>query len=178
MAGPAQRSQVVLDTTGEPPAGLDIGLCLAEFRRSAYDEWRSFLVPLGERKYLIVDDSQTIRMALQRMLEVSGIRKEHIEAVEDGAAALKAFAKSRPEVVFVDIELPKMKGDELARKILKQEPRTRIVVVTGADRADPRVRLLVSQGAFEVLEKPIRLERVRTLLSLIESDDSGYSRLH
>lgn len=72
------------------------------------------------KKILIVDDEAYIRLLIEQTLEEleeSGVRL--LEA-EDGYSALELILEERPQLVFLDVMIPKMNGFELCRKV-KQE---------------------------------------------------------
>lgn len=119
-------------------------------------------------RFLVVDDSLTVRIVLQDFLAKCGVPADGIVTAEDGEQALLLFRKVRPEVVFLDIEMPRMDGHTAGVAMLAEDPRVRIVVTTSVDRDDPRVRDLLARGAFDLVEKPVRLERVKGLLRILE----------
>lgn len=129
------------------------------------------------RRYLIVDDSPVIRMGLERNLQQMRVPAESITSVGTAEEALEHFEKHGAEVVFVDLTLPGMSGDEAALRMFEIDPHTRLVVVTAADRGAPEVRRLLSMGAFAVLEKPVRFDDLRALFAELEREESGAGRI-
>lgn len=119
-------------------------------------------------RFLVVDDSLTVRIVLQDFLAKCGVPADQIATAEDGEQALAVFRKFRPGVVFLDIEMPRMDGHAAGTAMLAEDPRVRIVVTTSVDRDDSRVRDLLARGAFDLVEKPIRLERIRGILRILE----------
>ena len=119
-------------------------------------------------RFLVVDDSLTVRIVLQDFLAKSGVPVDRIATAEDGEQALEAFRRLRPDVVFLDIEMPRLDGHAAGVAMLADDPRVRIVVTTSVDRDDPRVRDLLARGAFDLVEKPVRLERVKGILRILE----------
>ena len=105
-------------------------------------------------KVLIVEDSAVIAGHLKGLLEsdpeirILAIAKNGIEAV--------AMARNlRPDVITMDILMPKMDGVKATRLIMREAP-TRIIVVTAsADRVESRPAFeAIKEGALTVLEKP------------------------
>lgn len=130
------------------------------------------------REFLVVDDSQVIRMTLQRMLQrEGGVDPEDIRAAEDGEEAMELFYESPPDIVFMDIDMPGMDGEQAATAMLEEKPEIRIVVVTAMNRGDKRVTNLISMGAFEVVEKPIHSEDIADIFALLEREESGAGRI-
>jgi DNA-binding NtrC family response regulator len=132
---------------------------------------------LFESSVLLVDDSETILETLKETLQHLGVPGEKIFVATNPKDALKIFLGQRPPVVFMDLDLDGASGDAAAIKILKAAPSTKLIVMSGYDRHDPRVRDLVSAGAYEFLEKPLRVARLQQLMQLIDSEEKGLRRV-
>lgn len=117
---------------------------------------------------LIVDDDPSVRASLVKLLERDGVG---VVTAEDGEEALAAFAEHEPDVVVMDVIMPRMDGIEVCRR-LKGDPRSRltpVVLVTGLDAREDRIRG-IEAGADDFLSKPFDavelLARVRSLLRM------------
>ena len=102
---------------------------------------------------MVVDDSRTITIALQRILESDGYLTL---AAFDGAEAVVLAKRYRPDLILMDIVMPRMNGFEATRTILSDEltQHTSIVIISGNDQQSDRIwgsRL----GAKGFLAKPI-----------------------
>lgn len=128
-------------------------------------------------KVLIVDDAPPVRMLLRSYLGKLGIRDDAITLAQDGEEGIAAFDAGSPDLVFVDIEMPKKGGEETATYMLGKRPDLRVIVMTAVEESDARVKQLRSWGVFAVLPKPVRLERVRELLDLIEEEQRNVQRI-
>ena len=76
---------------------------------------------------LVVEDDEGVRSLFTRSLEGDGWS---VDEAENGAIALERVAAHRPDLVLLDVLLPKVRGPELAEKLLKKLPKTRILVVS------------------------------------------------
>jgi DNA-binding NarL/FixJ family response regulator len=76
---------------------------------------------------LIADDSGLVRKAMRNYLEAAGFRVS--EAV-DGMAAVEQACPSNPDVVVLDLAMPKMNGFDAARRLHQTVPRTHLVLFT------------------------------------------------
>ena len=81
-------------------------------------------------KLLIVEDNASVRKLIRRA--TADIAEETIER-EDGADALEAYEKHLPDVVLMDVKMPRMDGLTASRHILQRYPHARIVIVTDYD---------------------------------------------
>lgn len=83
----------------------------------------------GSVRILIVDDHAMLREAVRLLLESRSEFQVCGEA-EDGAQAVEKAAELKPDVVVLDIGMPKMNGFEAARKIKVVSPRSQIVILS------------------------------------------------
>jgi CheY-like chemotaxis protein len=88
-----------------------------------------------EVNILIVEDNVAIRRLIRRT--VSHLVAD-IHECEDGADALKAYSEYRPDLVFMDVRMPRMDGLTATKEILNVHPEARIVIVTDYDEDDLR----------------------------------------
>jgi putative two-component system response regulator len=119
-------------------------------------------------KILVVDDDAVNRELLQEFLVAEGLE---VVTAPDGRSSLDAFARLKPDLVLLDVNMPFLDGFEVCRR-LKHNPDTRltpVVLVTGLSATEDRVRG-IKAGADGFLSKPVDhselLAHVRSLLSL------------
>lgn len=129
------------------------------------------------RTYLIVDDSPVICATLKKMLAQAGVDDRDMEAVQSGDEAMDRFYEVDPDVVFMDIQMPGMDGEQTASMMMTENPELKVIVVTGMGSEDDRVKNLRSMGAFELLEKPIHSDDVNRVLQLLDREESGAGRI-
>jgi len=111
----------------------------------------------------IVDDEEHLRTTVSRALRGEGYRTA---VFPDGAEAWQSFAVSLPDLVILDIIMPRMDGRELCRRIRAVSARVPVMFLTSRDEEFDRV-LGLSIGADDYLCKPFSLRelvaRVRVL---------------
>ncbi len=116
------------------------------------------------QRILIVDDEPAVREALQRSLAFEGY---DTEVAVDGADALERAAVYRPDLLVLDIQMPRMDGLTAARRIRATGDTTPILMLTARDTVGDRVTGL-DAGADDYLVKPFELDelfaRIRALL--------------
>jgi len=106
-------------------------------------------------RVLVVEDNGDLRDMMCALLQSRG---SIVLGAADGRSALALAAQQRPELAFVDIDLPDMSGYEVA-KALKAQGGIRLVAVTGYGQADDVQRALAA-GFARHLKKPVRLEEL------------------
>ena len=110
---------------------------------------------------LVVDDEPAIRSAIGR-----AFADLTIIPVETVAAALTAMKESYPDLVILDQNLPDGNGLELVAKLRAVDPDIPVVLLTGHGSVDLAVEAL-KQGVTDFIEKPFKLERLRTTVGLL-----------
>jgi DNA-binding NarL/FixJ family response regulator len=104
-------------------------------------------------RVLIVDDQQLMREGLRTLLDLeSGIQVAGEAA--DGAAGLDAARALRPDVILMDIRMPRMDGVEATRRLRAEDPDARVIVLTTFDE-DELVLEAVRAGARGYLLKDV-----------------------
>jgi CheY-like chemotaxis protein/curved DNA-binding protein CbpA len=106
-------------------------------------------------RVLLAEDNDQLAAAIEALLRRQGLT---VERVGDGVEALERIAKSPPDLLLLDLKLPRLHGIELLKK-LRQIPHTSalpVVIITGAYRGDPYVRAAKALGVSAYLEKPFK----------------------
>jgi two-component system response regulator MprA len=121
----------------------------------------------GKQRVLVVDDDKAVRESLRRSLEFNGY---DVSVASDGAealAGLSAGAGSAPDVVVMDVMMPRLDGIETTRALRAAGNDVPILVLTARDAVGDRVEGL-DAGADDYLTKPFALQellaRLRALL--------------
>lgn len=101
---------------------------------------------------LIVDDSEMIRLYLQAVLQ----EKYALRMAQDGVEALELYRRKRPEVCLLDMNMPRMGGLEVIRRIRRIEADNDLfILVLTADDSNEQMTLALNEGANDYLVKPI-----------------------
>lgn len=109
-------------------------------------------------KILVVDDDLKNRKILKDVLEINNF--EVLEA-ENGIEALEVIYENKPDVILLDIMMPRMNGFEVCRRI-KKDPELSyipVIMITALTDRDSRLRG-ISEGANDFISKPIDLKEV------------------
>lgn len=105
-------------------------------------------------RVLIVEDSPTVRELLARIL-CSDPAIEVVGTAETGEEAIEAVERTRPDIITMDVHMPRMNGFDATRRIMETYP-TPIVIVSGAADATDTAKVFraFEAGALAVLRKP------------------------
>jgi DNA-binding NarL/FixJ family response regulator len=113
---------------------------------------------------LIADDNGLFAMALQGVLGAD----ESINVVghaSDGEEAARLVAELGPDVVLMDLSMPRVDGFEATRKIRSATPGTAVVVLTGSLDSDDRARAMAAGAAGYVTKDRILADLVSAIRS-------------
>jgi two-component system chemotaxis response regulator CheY len=111
---------------------------------------------------LIVDDSRVVRTIARRILENLSYS---VEEVEDGMTGLRACREKMPDLIFLDWNLPQMKGLEFIKSVRGQREGGHPVILFSATERDPdEVASAFAAGANELVMKPFDGSLMRATL--------------
>ncbi|HEX5709646.1 MAG TPA: response regulator [Pyrinomonadaceae bacterium] len=118
---------------------------------------------------LVVEDFEDNRFMMRRLLEMSGYRV--VEAV-NGAQAVEVATEERPDLILMDLSLPKLDGLAATRRIRQHDGLTKvpIVAVSAHDTADFHAEALAA-GCNEYVTKPIDFDLLESLLTRLTTED-------
>ena len=103
-------------------------------------------------KVLVVDDDDGIREYLRDLL--TGADYEVIEA-DDGDRALRLFETEGPDIIMLDLRMPRVDGAEVLKKVRATRPEVPVIVMTGYVDVEVAMEVM-KEGAFEYLIKPAK----------------------
>ena len=110
---------------------------------------------------LCVDDEEQNLVVFREVFESTDYT---VYTAMDGMDALAQVREKRPDVVFLDIAMPQMRGDEALPLIYQVDPDIAVIVVSGRTSEDA-ARDLLKVGAFDYIYKPFGIYR---LLDVVE----------
>ncbi len=121
---------------------------------------------------MVVDDSMTVRNVMGRDLQNNGFE---VILAKDGVDAIEQLRHTVPDIMLVDLEMPRMDGFELTRRVRVDDNLREVPILVITSRAGSRHRDQAMQlGANGYMSKPYRLDDlVRSIHSLTDEDAGG-----
>jgi len=111
---------------------------------------------------IIADDDESIQKVLKDLLETIGLNV--LATASNGKDAKELFFKLRPDVMFLDINMPKYDGIYALEKIKKIYPNANIIIVTGEHISEIQEKVL-KLGAIEIISKPFSIDDIKNVIS-------------
>jgi DNA-binding NarL/FixJ family response regulator len=118
---------------------------------------------------VIADDQSLVRTGFRMILAADGI--EVVAEAVDGTEAVSAVRRTRPDVVLMDIRMPRMDGLEATRQIMAAGDETRVIILTTYD-LDHYVYGALTAGASGFLLKDVTPEYLVAAVRLVRSGDA------
>ncbi|MDG1528184.1 MAG: sigma-54 dependent transcriptional regulator [Polaribacter sp.] len=109
-------------------------------------------------KILIIEDEAAIRRVLKKIISEEN-ETYNVEEAEDGLQGIEMIMNTDYDLVFCDIKMPKMDGEEVLEKAKKIKPETPIVMISGHGDLETAVNTM-RLGAFDYISKPPDLNRL------------------
>jgi DNA-binding response OmpR family regulator len=111
------------------------------------------------KKVLVIEDSRNIVAVVKIALEACGYE---VKVAQDGVAAMEEVFASRPDLILLDLVIPKMDGFMVLEGLKKEEKTRNIpVIVISAKAAEEDIKRARELGASEYMVKPFNPEELR-----------------
>jgi len=99
---------------------------------------------MERRRVVVADDHEITRKGIRSILEESGW--EVVAEARDGREAVEKVKSLRPDVVVLDVSMPSLNGLEATRQMLRQDPQTRVLILT-MHQSDSLIHEVLKAGA-------------------------------
>ena len=117
-----------------------------------------------------MDDSPAITLRIKSYLEQLGYGD--IKTAKDGKSALglvtKLIEDSQSPIILLDMEMPGITGDAVAKKLLEKKPDLSIILITADEKSEPRVRKTIGFGSTAFIQKPFTINELKNALDVTE----------
>ena len=116
-------------------------------------------------RVLIVDDASFMRTVLKDIVKTNGLASQIIEA-GDGVEGVRNYQKFKPDLVTMDINMPKADGIQALRAIMKLDPGAKVVMVSSVEQKEI-VQDAMRLGARDFVVKPFDRSAVPLVLNKV-----------
>lgn len=114
---------------------------------------------------LLVDDSATVRAVISKAINLAGVNFNELYQAGNGQEALEVLESNWVDLVFCDISMPVMDGEELVQAMNDNGMIESIpVVIVSSAGSEPRVARLKENGVKDYIQKPFTPERIREVV--------------
>ncbi len=115
---------------------------------------------MANERILVVDDERGVRALCTDLLKRAGYQ---VEAVDSGPAALARASEQEFEVVLADVNMPRMDGIELCKRLRQERPEQIVILITGYPSIENAVRGM-KEGARDYVTKPFTPDELRLVI--------------
>ncbi len=111
-------------------------------------------------KILVIDDDESIRKTLTNFLKRLNFK---VISAENGNIGLEIINKEHPDLIISDIRMPGLSGIEILKKCKEIDPLIKIILITAHDDVKTTIEAM-QFGAYDYLEKPLDIERLKIII--------------
>ena len=116
-------------------------------------------------RILIIDDASFMRTVLKDIIKSNGLATEIFEA-GDGIEGVKTFLKIKPDLVTMDVNMPKADGIQALRAILKVDPTAKVIMISSVEEKHI-VQDAIKLGARDYVVKPFDRSNVPLVINKV-----------
>lgn len=121
-------------------------------------------------RVLIVDDIEMMRESLRDIVSKNGM--EVAGEARDGREALLLYIRNKPDVVLMDITMPRMDGIDALRHIISRDPEAKVIMCSSLSGRRHILRA-IQVGAKDFIVKPAHPNRVVSAIHKVVDSDNG-----
>lgn len=115
---------------------------------------------------MVVDDSDAIRMVLKDIVTIG--KHSLVGELQNGVEGLNEYIKLKPDVVLLDMAMPKKDGVSVLREIIDYDPSANIIMISASDNQET-VKECLNLGAKAYILKPFNFQEVLDTITKVTS---------
>ena len=111
---------------------------------------------------MIVDDSDAIRMVLKDILVIG--QHNLVAELSSGIGALEQYTKSKPDIVLLDMAMPKKDGLAVLKEVISYNPKAKVIMISASDNQET-IKECIRSGASTYILKPFNFQDVLKIIN-------------
>jgi len=115
---------------------------------------------------MVADDSDAIRLVFQDILTIGN--HEIVAEAVNGEEAVQKFSQSEPDILLLDLAMPKKDGLTVVKEIMSAHPNAKIILITASDNQNV-INQCLQEGATAFISKPFDFDQVLKLIQDVSS---------
>ena len=119
-------------------------------------------------KAVVIDDEYFIRTGFKFLLDWEKLRMEIAGQASDGEQGLELIKEVCPDVIFLDIKMPKMDGLSMLKKLREEQNETLVIIMSGYAEFS-YAQKAIDYGVYKYLTKPINTDELEQIITKIVS---------
>lgn len=118
---------------------------------------------------LVIDDSQSFRLYTKEVIKKT-IKWVRVFVAKDGLEGLKSYQQHNPDLILLDLNMPKLHGSKVLEVIMKKDSNVKVIITTAYDYDQENINRLIKMGACDFLAKPMnRMTLMKTITDTLNS---------
>ena len=113
-------------------------------------------------RIMIADDSDAIRLVLSDILTIG--EHEVVGEAVDGADAVEKYSEIKPDILLLDLAMPKKDGLTVVREVIENDSNAKIILITASDNQKV-IHDCLNAGAIAYISKPFDFDNVLKIIS-------------
>jgi len=122
---------------------------------------------MGEPTAIIVDDDPDLSTIFSELLEMLNLKI--LGLGKTGMDAISLVNELKPDIVFLDLHMPKLNGMEALKKIKNNAPKTHVIIITSDKFVDGKN--MIDLGAIDIIFKPFNMDEIIKAIEKIKTTD-------
>ncbi|MBO4242926.1 MAG: response regulator, partial [Clostridiales bacterium] len=115
-------------------------------------------------RIMLADDEGIVIDSLKFILEKNFTENFEIESAKTGRSVIELAESFRPDIAFMDIQMPGINGIDAMREIRKTNPKTVFIVLSAYDKFD-YAKEAINLGVLEYVNKPFDKDKIRNVMT-------------
>lgn len=116
---------------------------------------------MKKSRIIAVDDDVSVTNALKESLEPQGYE---VETINDSSKVIDSIKNNMPDLVLLDIRMPKPDGNEILKEIFKFNKKLNVIMISGSATGEDAMEAL-NEGAYNFISKPFDITHLRRLVA-------------